>query len=105
MSRRPRRAPRGLRVAPLVVAALALAAGCNRTVDEDECKALVAKLVDLIAASDSSDHVGKVKSAVKGDPRASSLSRETCVGKITKSQYECMMSAKSVEAFAACDAR
>jgi len=76
--------------------------GCSRTADEEQCKKLVDKLVDLMAEGPS-DHIEKVKSDVKRDKRSAVLSRETCVGKISRSQYECMMSAKSLETFAACE--
>ncbi len=102
----PRRAQTG--VLAWFAASLALlggATGCGRTVDEGECKELVAKMVDLLVESGSAEHASEVKSAVKGDPRAKSLSSATCVGKVTRSEYECMMAAKSVEAFAACDER
>ena len=77
--------------------------GCTRTADEDQCKKLVDKLVELIAADSASDHVDKVKSGVRADKRAALISRETCIGKVTASQYECMMGAKSIESFTACD--
>jgi hypothetical protein len=77
-------------------------AGCSRTADEDQCQKLQDKMVDLMAEG-STEHVEKVKNGVKRDKRAALLSRETCVGKITRSQYECMMAAKSLETFTACD--
>jgi hypothetical protein len=86
----------------LALVFLSLACGCSRTADEDQCKKLVDKLVDLMAEG-SSEHVDKVKNDVKRDKRAAVLSRETCVGKISRSQYECMMAAKSLETFAACE--
>jgi hypothetical protein len=91
-----------LRAFALTVSLSAVVCGCSRTADEDQCKKLVDKLVDLMAEG-SSDHVDKVKNDVKRDKRSAVLSRETCVGKITRSQYECMMAAKSLETFAACE--
>lgn len=84
------------------VAALLLC-GCSRTADEEQCKKLVDKLVDLLAESSSEAHVDKVKKDVKSDKRSAVISKETCVGKISRSQYECMMAAKSVEQFTACE--
>lgn len=88
--------------AAVVIAAMALT-GCSRTADEDQCKKLVDKLVDLLAESSSEPHVDKVKKDVKNDKRSAVISKETCVGKISRSQYECMMAAKSVEQFSACE--
>ncbi len=80
-----------------------LMTGCSRTADEEQCKKLVDKLVDLLAESSSESHVDKVKKDVKNDKRSAVISKETCVGKISRSQYECMMAAKSVEQFTACE--
>ena len=86
----------------LALVVFSLACSCSRTADEEQCQKLVDKLVDLIAEG-STEHVDKVKSDVKRDKRSAAVSRETCVGKITRSQYECMMAAKSLETFAACE--
>jgi hypothetical protein len=86
----------------LALLGLPLLCGCSRTADEEQCLKLVDKLVDLVADG-SSEHVDKVKKDVKHDKRSAILSRETCVGKITRSQYDCMMAAKSLESFAACE--
>lgn len=86
-----------------VCLAALLLGGCSRTADEDQCKKLVDKLVDLLAESSSEAHVDKVKKDVKNDKRSAVISKETCVGKISRSQYECMMAAKSVEQFTACE--
>lgn len=85
----------------MVCAVLAL--GCSRTADEEQCKKLVDKLVDLLADSSSQDHIDKVKKDVKNDKRSAIISKETCIGKISRSQYECMMAAKSVEQYTACE--
>ncbi len=84
------------------LASAALSLGCSRTADEEQCNKLLDKMVDLMAEG-STDHVEKVKSGVKKDKRAAFISRETCVGKISRGQYECMMAAKSVETFVACE--
>jgi len=68
---------------------LALLCGCSRTADEEQCQKLVDKLVDLMADG-TAEHVEKLKTDVKRD-------------KISRSQYECMMAAKSLETFAACE--
>jgi hypothetical protein len=77
--------------------------GCSRTADEEQCQKLADKVVDLIAEGNSTAHVDKVKKDVKNDKRSTMISKETCVGKISRSQYECMMSAKSFEQLTACD--
>lgn len=78
-------------------------AGCSRSADEEQCQKLVDKVVDLIAESSSQAHVDKVKKEVRNDKRSTMISKETCVGKVTRAQYDCMMAAKSFEQFAACD--
>lgn len=88
-----------MRRAAFVVLFCAL--GCNRTLDEDQCKKMVDKMVDLLAKSDTDD---KVKADVKKDPRATMV-RDTCVGKMTKSQYDCVMQAKTFEAALSCDGK
>lgn len=77
--------------------------GCSRSADEEQCQKLVDKLVELIAESSSQAHVEKVKKDVKNDKRSALISKETCVGKVTRSQYDCMMGSKTFEQFAACD--
>jgi hypothetical protein len=88
--------------AGVVIATLFLV-GCSRTADEEQCKKLVDKLVDLLAESSSEPNLEKVKKDVKNDKRSAVISKETCIGKISRSQYECMMAAKSVEQFTACE--
>jgi hypothetical protein len=81
-----------------------LSAGCGGKVDEDQCKELTSHLVDLLADEGAKpENAEKVKANVKTDPRAELVSKETCVGKITVSQYKCMKTAKSVEKFVACE--
>lgn len=96
------RARRAAVLAGLAVGLLAFAGGCSRTADEEQCKKLLDRMVDLMAEG-STDHVDKVKNGVKHDKRAALVSRETCVGKITRSQYECMMAANSLETFVSCE--
>lgn len=88
---------------PRALVAVFFVLGCSRTADEDQCKKLVDKLVDLIAESSTEAHVDKVKKDVRNDKRSALISKETCVGKISRSQYECMMGAKSIEQFTACE--
>lgn len=85
------------------IVALALVAGCSRTADEAQCQKLADKMVELIAEGNSSSNVDKVKKDVKNDKRSSMIAKETCIGKISRSQYECMMAAKSFEQLTACD--
>lgn len=88
--------------AVVAVGLAAFACGCSRTADEDQCKKLLDKMVDLMAEG-STEHVDKVKNGVKHDKRAALVSRETCVGKISRSQYECMMASKSLDTFLSCE--
>lgn len=91
-------------IVPLSLAALASA--CTKTTDEGDCRKLVAKAAELLArGAPSAEPAEKVRSAVESDPRALAISRESCVGKITKGQYDCMIAASSFEAFVACDDR
>ncbi len=78
--------------------------GCSRTADEEQCKKLVEKSVELLAV-EGGEHGAKVKKRLESDARVDSISKETCIGKISRSQYECMIAAKTFEAFAACDAK
>jgi hypothetical protein len=92
-----------LSIVPLLLAA---SGGCNKPLDEGQCEKLVDKMVDLLAKGEpASEHVDKVKSELKGDKRALQNVRETCVGKMTKSQYECVMAAKTFEDATACDGK
>lgn len=89
----------------LLLGALALsAAGCSGKVDEEQCKELTNHLVDLLADEGAKpENAEKVKANVKADPRADLVSKETCIGRITVSQFKCMKAAKSVEKFVACE--
>ena len=81
-----------------------LAGGCNKPLDDDKCQKLVDKMVDLYAADQpSNDHVDKVKAQVKGDKRTAQNLKDTCIGKMTKSQYDCVMNAKSFGDATQCD--
>lgn len=80
--------------------------GCNKTLDESKCQQLVDKMVDLAALDEPSadkDHVDKVKTQVKGDKRTLQNVKDTCVGKMTKSQYDCVMNAKTFADATQCD--
>jgi hypothetical protein len=80
--------------------------GCNKPLDEAQCDKLVDKMVDLLAKGESpSDRVDKVKVELKSDKRALANVRDTCVGKMTKSQYDCVMSAKNFDDATACDGK
>jgi hypothetical protein len=86
-----------------VAPALAVTA-CNKPLDDDKCQKLVDKMVDLAALEEPpSDHVEKVKAQVKGDKRTLQNVKDTCVGKMTKSQYDCVMGAKSFSDATQCD--
>ena len=96
---------RALFVLVAVAMGVALAA-CNRPLDEDQCKRLVDKMVDLVATGQPpGDRVEKVKTEVKGDKLTMQNVKDSCVGKMTKSQYECVMAAKTFEDATACDAK
>jgi len=80
--------------------------GCNKPLDEAQCDKLVDKMVDLLAKGEPpSERVDKVKSELKSDKRALANVRDTCVGKMTKSQYECVMAAKTFDEATACDGK
>ena len=79
---------------------------CNKPLDEAQCEKLVDKLVDLLAKGEpASDRVDKVKSELKTDKRSLQTVKDTCVGKMTKSQYDCVMAAKSYDDATACDGK
>ncbi|MBI2388914.1 MAG: hypothetical protein HYV09_04780 [Deltaproteobacteria bacterium] len=85
------------------VAASAVA-GCGGKIDDEQCRELTNHLVDLLSKEGPApENAEKVKASVKNDPRAKLVRQETCAGKITRAQYECMKKAKSVSDFAACD--
>lgn len=90
---------RALSVLALVVAA----SSCNRPLGEADCKKLVDKLVDLLAETE--EKADKVKPSVQADKALVTTLRETCVGKMTRAQYDCILAAKTFEAAAACDAK
>jgi hypothetical protein len=88
---------------PFVVFAAAHV-GCNKPLDEDKCQKLVDKMVDLAALEEpASDHVEKVKAQVKTDKRTLQNVKDTCIGKMTQSQYDCVMSAKKFQDATQCD--
>jgi len=85
---------------------LFIVAGCNKPLDETKCQQLVDKMVDLAALdrpSADKDHVEKVKAQVKSDKLTLQNVKDTCVGKMTKSQYDCVMNAKTFADAAQCD--
>jgi small lipoprotein (TIGR04454 family) len=87
----------------LALVALALL-GCSGKVTQEECDELTDHLVDLLAQTGPKlAHADKVKAEVKADPRAEIVSKQTCLGKISGSQYRCMKAAKSLDAFVACE--
>ena len=87
-----------------IALAPAFVAGCNKPLDDDKCQKLVDKMVDLAALEEPpSDHVDKVKAQVKNDKRTLQNLKDTCVGKMTKSQYDCVMNAKSFADATQCD--
>jgi uncharacterized lipoprotein NlpE involved in copper resistance len=80
--------------------------GCNKPLDEDQCTKLVDKMVDLAAADEPSGaNTDKLKNDVKADRRTLQNVKDTCVGKMTKSQYECVMDAKTFKDASACDGK
>jgi hypothetical protein len=82
------------------IATLALSAGgCSRTVDRADCEKMVSHMVDLLAKDKSS----KVKGKVESD--ANTSIEKTCVGKISKAQFDCVMSAKTFDDAAGCDSK
>ena len=90
----------------LAIPAAMLATACNKPLDEDKCQKLVDKMVDLAALDEpSSDHVDKVKADVKADKHTVQNVKDTCVGKMTKSQYDCVMSAKAFREATQCDSK
>ena len=79
---------------------------CNKPLDEDQCTQLVDKMVDLAAADEpAGPGTDKLKTDVKGDRRTVQNVKDTCVGKMTKSQYECVMGAKTFKDASACDGK
>ncbi len=97
---------RRLLVLTLLLPVIVSPAGCNKPLDEGQCDKLVDKMVDLLAKGEApSERVDKVKTEIKGDKRALQNVRDTCVGKMTKSQYDCVMSAKTFEEATACDGK
>lgn len=88
----------------LLLGSLALAVtSCNRPLGEADCKKLVDKMVDLLAETE--EKADKVKPVVQADKALVVTLRETCVGKMTRAQYDCILAAKTFEAAAACDAK
>ncbi len=88
----------------LAFVAVSAASGCNKPLDEDKCQKIVDKMVDLAAQDEpQDDQVQKVKEQVKADKRTLQNVKDTCVGKMTKSQYECVMTAKTFADAAQCD--
>jgi hypothetical protein len=89
-----------------VVMTLAIAPGCNKPLDEEQCTKLVDKMVDLAAADEpTGGDTEKLKNDVKADRRTLQNVKDTCVGKMTKSQYECVMGAKTFKDASACDGK
>ena len=100
--------PRSIRwlLAPTLVVLAVPVAACNKPLDEDQCQQLVDKMVDLAALDEpASDHVDKVKAEVKADKRTVQNVKDTCVGKMTKSQFDCVMHAKAFREAAQCDSK
>jgi hypothetical protein len=90
----------------LAFAAAVAFTGCNKPLDDAQCQQLVEKLVDLAAQDEPAGaQVDKVKTDVKHDPRTIQNVKDTCVGKMTKAQYDCVMSAKTFKDASACDAK
>ena len=80
--------------------------GCNKPLDEDQCTKLVDKMVDLAADDDPAGaDTEKLKAALKADRRTLANVKDTCVGKMTKSQYDCIMGAKTFKDASACDGK
>ena len=103
MNRHPLRALALVLATPLAFGALA---ACNKPLDEDQCSKLVDKMVDLAALDEApSERVDKVRADVKKDGRTLQNVKDTCVGKMTKSQYECVMNAKTFKDASACDGK
>ena len=92
---------------PLTVAlAAAPLFACNKPLDEEQCTQLVDKMVDLAAADEpAGPSTDKLKTDVKADSRTVQNVKDTCVGKMTKSQYECVMGAKTFKDASACDGK
>ncbi|MGZ3423511.1 MAG: hypothetical protein ACXWUG_05715 [Polyangiales bacterium] len=89
-----------MRLAFAVVAlSFPFAAGCSRTVDKADCEKMVEHMVQLLAK----DHAAKIKGKVESD--ANTSIEKTCVGKISKAQYECVMGAKTFDDAAGCDSK
>lgn len=89
-------------LALLLAAPLGLAS-CSKPVTEADCKKLVDKLVDLLAETE--EKADKVKPSVQADKAMLATLRETCVGKMSRAQYDCILAAKTFEAAASCDAK
>ncbi len=86
--------------------ALFTSVGCNKPLDDEQCKKLVDKLVDLAAAEEPPGaNVDKVKSDIKADSRTLQNVKDTCTGKMTKGQFDCVMAAKSFKDASACDGK
>jgi hypothetical protein len=82
----------------LVVLAM-LSSACSRTVDKEQCEKMVEHMVDLLAK----DRGTKFKSKVESDANVSI--EKTCVGKISKAQFDCVMSAKTFDDASSCDSK
>lgn len=85
--------------AALALVALLIAPACSRTVDKEDCQKMVDHMVDLL----SKDRGQKLKGKVENDATASI--EKTCVGKISKAQYDCVMSAKTFDDASSCDSK
>jgi hypothetical protein len=83
----------------LALLLMPLASACSRTVDKEDCQKMVDHMVDLL----SKDRGAKLKSKVEND--ATTSIEKTCVGKISRAQYECVMNAKTFDDAASCDSK
>lgn len=85
------------------IAATTLLPGCSKSLDETQCKQLADKLIDLAASEEPADRARAVKDDVRSDPLSTQNVRESCVGKMTRSQLDCVMEAKTFRDAVACD--
>lgn len=88
----------------VALGALFLASACKRTLDEEQCDKMVEHMLDLMAKAERDEaRAEKIRAAVKADKRTVANVRESCVGKTSKAQLDCVMAASSFDEAAACD--
>ncbi|GAC1352690.1 MAG: hypothetical protein NVSMB1_18070 [Polyangiales bacterium] len=90
----------------MVLAQLLTVIGCRQRLDQSDCDRLAEKMIDLLAKGEShAEVVNRVQNELKADKRSQWILRNVCVGKMTKTQFDCVFAAKTFEEATGCSAK